>query len=268
MQSEYIRALVKHLPPSGASLRLLDVDGMTGVLLTEQRADLLIQPVTQAANWKQPPDSVDAITAYSPTLDADFLAQALQTLRSGGRLIIIDSALQPSASLVKTLEAAGFTRILVEPAHEGGVLMRGEKPHTEQHTIDRVKQVAARDNAHHPNLADYRGRYLHLLVRQTPNKPVWALRPGEQIAWETVALANNGDPVLLAFSSLPKAVAFMQPAVMAGLIKDVNKVPKFSRETAQCWPQRLWLNATVEALNGEALTLVAVDPATAETPDE
>ncbi|MBZ0297230.1 MAG: hypothetical protein K8L99_32020 [Anaerolineae bacterium] len=273
MQNEYIQALVKHLPPSGASLRLLDIDDMTGVLLAKQRADLLIQPVARDVRWNLDADSVDAITAYGASPDADFLAQALNVLRPGGRLIMVDPMGEPDASLVELLEDAGFTRILVEPAYENsGVLIRGEKPHTEQHTVDRIKQVAAQDQVHQGDdtdpLANYRGRYVHLLVRQMPNKPVWALKPDERIAWEAVALERDHEPVLLAFSSLPKAVAFMQPAVVAGWIKDVNKVPKFSKETAQCWPQRVCLNVTVDALRDETFVTVSVDPTTAEAPDE
>ena len=56
---------------------------------------------------------------------------------------------------------------------------------------------------------------------------------------------DAGDPLLLAFSSLPNAVAFMQPAVIAGTIKDVNKVAKFSRATAQDW--RVLINPALDA---------------------
>src|SRR5262249_6389829 len=146
----------------------------------------------------------------------------------------------PGHRLVVTLENAGYTRILVEPlSDQGGVLMRGEKPHTTPDTMERIRQVAVRDAE--SDLSTYSGRYVHLLIQQTPNKPAWKLQPGEKIEWRALALAqpsvgaDETGRVALAFSSLPKAVSFMQPAVVAGAIRGVNKVAKFSRETAQGW---------------------------------
>jgi hypothetical protein len=58
----------------------------------------------------------------------------------------------------------------------------------------------------------------------------------------------------------------MQPAVISGGVKDVNKVAKFSRSAAQNW--RLIMNPPVEILQTRAVTFLPVDPASAETPDE
>lgn len=263
----YIQALARHLPPSGAVLRLLDIGGQAGSLLAEQRGDLHIITLDEAADWPLPPDSVDAVAGYDSPAQPDMLKKALTVLRPGGRLIIVRPSGQPEAALVTLLEQAGYTRILVEPALDsGGLLLRGEKPHTEQRTVDRISQVADSDIT--GDWAGYRGRYVHLLVRQSPNKPVWALRPDEQIEWRAAALEQGGQHVLLAFSSLPKAVAFMQPAVMAGLVKDVNKVAKFSKETAQSWPQAVLFNPTAEMVEGWPVVLLPVDPSTAEAPDE
>lgn len=254
----FIQAMVKHLPPSGASLRLLDVGGRTGAILTEHRGDLDIIP--GIPNAKFSPDSVDAITAINHPFEGDFFKYALAELRPGGRLIGVMTTGQVDQAWVTRLEQAGFTRILVEAALDsGGVLIRGEKPHSEQHTVDRIKQVANRDHE-----GAFPGRYVHLLIRQTPNKPVWALKEGETIEWQAVALAEG--QIFLAFSSLPKAVAFMQPAVMSGLIKDINKVAKFSRETVQGWA--LLVNPPVEMLTGKAIVLLPIDPDSAEAPDE
>jgi hypothetical protein len=147
-----------------------------------------------------------------------------------------------------------------------GVLARGERPSTEQRTVDRIKQVADRDVM--TDLKSVKGRYVHLLIRQTPNKPVWALKPDEHIEWQAVALTGENQPTLLAFSSLPKAVAFMQPAVMQGVIKDINKVAKFSRETARNWSLPLLFNPTLETLAGREITMLPVDPKAAEASDE
>src|SRR5690606_2627477 len=108
--------------------------------------------------------------------------------------------------------------------------------------------------------ADYRGRYVYLLVTQIPNKPGWTLQAGEAIQWQAVTL----DDALLAFSSLPKAVGFMQPAVLAGRIQDVNKVGKFSVATAQTWTQPVLLNPESDVLEGGTVGRIDVDASTAE----
>ena len=138
---------------------------------------------------------------------------------------------------------------------------------TTDDTLARVRAAADKD-AHALDPAAYTGRYIHLLIRQTPNKPAWALRDGETVTWEAVALGQGDEGVLLAFSSLPKAVSFMQPAVLRGAIVGVSKVAKFSRETAAGWLHRLLLNPDVSVLDGRGVTFVPIDPASAETPDE
>lgn len=260
--------IAKHLPPSGASLRLLDVGG-AGTLLTELRGDLnLIAVDGDSAAWHLDDNSVDAVVALDPHIGADFLSAALAALRPGGRLIVVEQEREPSRALVETLEQAGYTRILVEPALDGkpGVLMRGEKPHQTADTLARIQVAAAQDDA----LADfstYTGRYVHLLVRQTPNKPVWALRPDESLTWVALALAGD-PPIFLAFSSLPRAVGFMQPAVVSGRVVGVNKVARFSREVARTWTLAALLNPSVDLLDSHEVVFIPIDPETAEVPDE
>ncbi len=260
-----IEAMVKHLPPSAARLRLVDVDGATADIVTGLRGDVEI-----VAQMPQdlPTHSADAVMALDQALEDGFLAAALAALRPGGRLIIMHSAGDPTAERAATLEAAGYTRILVEVGVEcplpTGVLMRGEKPHTTADTLARV-QVAAAQDEDAQSLAAYRGRYVFLLVFQTPNKPVWALAENERVQWQALALADGG---LLAFSSLPKAVAFMQSAIVSGRLSGVNKVAKFSKATAQTWTQPVLLNPSAEALASATTLLVDIDPRTAELPDE
>jgi len=148
-----------------------------------------------------------------------------------------------------------------------GVLMRGEKPHTTDSTFARIK-VAANTDDDNLTLADFDGPYVFLLVKQQPNKPVWTLDEDEQLTWDAVTVHPDREQMLVAFTSLPKAVSFMQPAVMQGFVDGVNKVGKFSRETAQTWSLPVTLNPTLESLRGEDVTLVSVDPTTAEAPDE
>lgn len=265
----YIEEIVKHLPPSASTLRLLDVDGAAGDALREARTDLEV-----VTAWEQGVESVDAVVAYGAALDAARLSAALSALRPGGRLIMLDPDGEPQEAQVQTLEGAGYTRILVGPGLEcptvTGVLMRGEKPHTTEDTHARVQIAARQDDSHAgADLAAFNGRYVHLLVRQSPNKPVWALKPDEVIEWKAAALTGeDGTPTLLAFSSLPRAVAFMQPAVLRGAIKDVSKVAKFSKATAQTWTERVLLNPDIAVLDSAQIAFIDIDPATAETPDE
>lgn len=145
--------------------------------------------------------------------------------------------------------------------------MRGEKPHVTADTLARVYSVAQRDSAS-TDLADFKGRFVHLLIAQTPNKPVWSRSAGERIRWEAAAIEQAGDVTALAFSSLPNAVAFMQAAVLAGTLRGVNKVGKFSRKTAEMWSFRLILNPSPEILRQHPVIMLPVDPSTAETGDE
>lgn len=261
-----IEAAARHLPPSGAMLRLLDVDGKAGAVLAALRHDLEIMPVGKPGAWAVGPDTVDAVIAFDCPTDVALLRTALDALRPGGRLIVISPTGEPRALYVRMLEGAGYTRILVENAIECpspvGVLMRGEKPHTEERTVDRVRQVAARDETPRP------GRYVYVLVNQLANKPVWMLQPGETVAWNAVAVAGDQETVLLAFSSLPKAVAFMQPAVLARRIEGVNKIAKFRWDVVHGWPNPVMLNPTDDILETNSVVLLPVDPSSAEAPDE
>lgn len=270
LQRHFVAVMAKHLPPSGSTLRLLDLDGSTGALLSEGRADLLVRRLSpQTINAATiASNSFDAAVAFDLDLTTRLLEQVIDALRPGGRLIALRSRDSVDKSQPRLLSGHGYTRILVEPALDGlGVLLRGEKPHATSDTIERVRSVARAD-ADLLDLVRYRGRYLHLLIRQQPDKPAWKLTPSDTLLWKAIALAKSPLPVLLAFSSLPKAVNFMQQAVLAGAITDINKVGKFSRATAASWSWRAVLNPTLESIHRAALTTVRIDPATAEAPDE
>lgn len=262
-----IEAMAKHLPPSGASLRLVDVMGKAAAILREQRPDIeVVYSPKKLANWRVPPDSVDAVAAYDQEPSPDLLKSALRVLRPGGRLIILNSHIEPSEAYVKTLEAADYTRILVEVGAECplpvGALMRGEKPHTEAHTVDRVKQVAAQDQPVRT------ARYLHLLIQQTPYKPAWRITPEDTIVWQAVGVQGDNEIVLLTFSSLPKAVEFMQPAVVAGHIINVNKIAKYKWDIIKSWPYATILNPSDEIFDTQTVAMLDVDRAAAEAADE
>ena len=270
IRRHFVAVIAKHLPPSGSSLRLLDLDGCTGELLSELRADLEICRILapDIGEGDIALDSADAIVAFDLALGDELLEFCLAALRQGGRFIALQSRGGVSESHLRQLRDHGFVRILIEPAlDELGVLIRGEKPHAAADTMARIKSVARAD-ADSLDLYNFSGRYVHLLIQQRPNKPAWTLAPGEAISWRAAAVNPDSKPLLLGFSSLPKAVAFMQPAILAGVITDINKVGKFSLETAKTLDWNIILNPTLESLRGNTLTFLHVEPALAEAPDE
>lgn len=271
-----IEAMAKHLPPSASELRMLDINGEAGAVFAELRGDLHIQAVSGNVEvWAQAgikSASVDAIVAYGYVLNERFLTVALDSLRAGGRLIVVDPKAQLSADFGRRLESQGYTRILVETAIQQpapmGVLIRGEKKHTTADTQARIRQTAVRDVTR-LDLTTFKGRYVHFLIKQTPNLPPWKRDSDETMTWHAVAVkGEDGNPVLLAFSSLPRAVEFMQPAVLDGKIKDINKVGKFARETVSTWDEPVLVNAELDILDSYPVVLIPVDPATAEASDE
>ena len=269
-QRHFVSVMAKHLPPSASTLRLLDIDGRSGAMLAETRPDISLRrlPAAELPQADLASGSQDAIVAYDIPLCDIPLDAALKALRPGGRFIAVHSRGRVSENLGRTLEKNGFVRILVEPALDDlGILIRGEKPHVSAQTAARIRAVADADgNA--LTLESYRGRFVHLLIQQRPSKPAWQLEANESLTWRAAAIEKDGQTFLLGYSSLPKAVAFMQPAVLAGLIRDVNKVAKFNLATARAWPWGLLLNPSLAALQGADLIYLTIDPASAEAPDE
>ncbi len=256
--------MLKQLPPSDAELRLLDVGAVCGAVFAPLRPDVLALPASlRPQDWRVPAQSLDAITAYDHLPTPEFLSASLNALRDGGRLVVVLPFRAFDVAYGKTLESAGFVRILIEPALDGeGVLLRGERAHKHTNTQDRVKE-ALLDDAPVLTLDTYRGRFVHFLVTQTPNKPVWRITPNDRIEWH--ALASEGR--LLAFTSLPKSVSFMQEAVLKGIIHNINKVPKYKKEVVQAWETAVWLNPDLNALT-LPLQSHPLNPSSAEQPDE
>ena len=260
VEKALIETMIKHLPPSASTLRLLDLNGAAATILA-RCAPIYRVTVDLPADDSSDENRFDAVVAADAALDDDLLRAALHVLRPGGRLIAVDpqkaSRAARRSSGWKTRDIREFWSRRYCPT---GVLMRGEKPHITDDTLARIQSVACAIK----DAADFKGRYVHLLIRQTPNKPVWALKAAEVVEWQAVALSEDGDPLLLAFSSLPNAVAFMQPAVLSGGIRDVNKVAKFSRAVAQNW--RLLINPPLEVLEGREVVFVPVDPSQRRSP--
>jgi hypothetical protein len=268
-KTQFIEAMAKHLPPSASALRLLDIGGVAGETLLQLRPDLALETASlNLADWDYSPESFDAVVAYEILLKPNMLTAILGLMRAGGRLIIVNPFAPVDERPLNALEAQGYIRILVESAVEGfGLLLRGEKAHQTADTLQRVQDIAQGDSDL-LDLATYRGRFLYLLVQQSPNKPVWALKADERISWKAIAIENAGQSHLLAYSSLPKAVAFMQKAVLEGFIRGVNKMGKFRKEIASHWPLPVLLNSTYESVRLKPLSFWELDPKTAESPDE
>jgi hypothetical protein len=229
----------RHLPPSAELPHVLALDPATAA---ELAAPAHVTTATDLA--AAPPGPYDAIAGRRLATPAE-LAQMAQRLRPGGRLILAAPA-EPQA-LLAALSGAGLIHCLVET--EGALtLYRGERP-PEGGSLARAQKLASAGPA-----APAAPRFLFLLVTQTPNTPAWKLAPGERVTWHaaTLIVAGQAEPRLLAFSSLAKAVAFMQPAILAGAIIGVNKVAKFPAASAAAWPLTPLLNARFEELRTAA----------------
>jgi hypothetical protein len=263
-----IETIIKHLPPSASSPQVLDVNGMTGDLLSQLRPDVCIIPVSgDVSAWQFAQNQFDAVIAMEYILNDRFLRMVLPILRHGGRLIIANSrASMTLAQYGNRLETMGYVRILIEdiPLESSkGVLMRGEKAHITDDTHQRI-QTVARNEAEFIPLSDYTGRFVHILIRQTPNKPPWRLSPDDIIQWDAVTI--NG--MIIGFSSLPKAVSFMQPSVLMNKLYGVNKVAKFTRDRVHDWGRAVIINPPLTIWDDAQSGFISLNPYDAEAPDE
>jgi hypothetical protein len=236
----------RHLPPSAGLPRVFVVDEASARELPEA-----IERVNAG-------DDADAVVGRA---SPEGLARWFAQLRPGGRLILAHPA--PAEELLKALTDAGFIHCLVEPQPDGLTLYRGERPPLGD-SVARLESLIT----HHVSRAT---PFIFLLITQSPNKPAWKVAPDEVIEWRAATIVDpaTSAPSLLAFTSLVKAVAFMQPAVLAGFITGVNKVGKFPRAMAQAWPLPFHLNPDFEAVRAwRAGPSFGVDPRTAVTGDE
>ena len=342
-----IREIARHLPPSGATLRLIDVGAgpaNSARALLSLRPDLRIAAIdvspgmvrrarstlrkagnehnihilrADASHLPFPADSADAIIAHSVFyLLADqnaFLAEATRILRPGARLILLDPAHVPfpwkalrhglteprstlsillwhavgrtharitPETMARLLDTAGFARVLGESAVNGyGVLSRGEKPNPAQVSALPDAPLADKPDELNPipaaTIDQRRGQYVFLLIRQTPNQSAWTLSPRTKVAWDAAATFDQqlNTPVALAFSSLTKAVAFMQPAVTSAVLIGVTRIAKFDKAIAARWSFPVLLNPDFEALRAlDRFELpsawLPIDPADAQLGDE
>ena len=234
----------KHLPPSAELPRVLALDDATRDSLPAA-IELFTSPLGVAA------ESLDAIVGLAPP---DRVADLSRLLRPGGRLILAHTA-NPE-TLLNSLTLAGLIHCLTE-SENGLVLYRGERP-----PLERLQSLKS-------PVSGLQSPFLFLLITQTPNKPAWRLVPGEKIEWRALTVLNAGQPTLLAFTSLVKAVAFLQKAVLAKRIIGVNKIGKFSASAASTWELLLLVNPDYESVKSGTLgPAFEVDPGTAIAGDE
>ena len=248
----------KHLPPSAGLPRVLALDEAAAAELPAEVGLVHAGPELSG--------EFDAVVGYAAP---EQLSSLFQHLRPGGRLILAHRA-EPQA-LLDALTQAGFIHCLVESVGDF-TLYRGERPPlgssvTRVQTLASGPQSLTSDSRSGPLTSPF----IFLLVTQTPNKPAWKLTSAEKLEWRAATVIDpaTGQPTLLAFSSLLKAVAFMQAAILANTISGVNKVGKFRAEAAQTWALSFFLNPSFEDVR--TLTLgpaFVIDPQTAVMGDE
>ncbi len=246
----------KHLPPSAAP------SGPRVLAFDESSAAELPDEIELTRGDPETPGEFDAVVGCTAP---DGLAARMRRLRPGGRLILAQRA-DPEGSgqarlLLDALTAAGFIHCLVEPVGDF-IVYRGERP-PQGSSVERVQTLAAPSPSPYPTPLRSGGNYLQspfvfLLIIQTPNRPAWtppAVSQNEKVEWRAVTILDpaTGQPALLAFSSLVKAVAFMQSAILAKWISGVNKVGKFRSEVGRTWELPLILNPTFDDLRSTTL---------------
>lgn len=240
----------KHLPPSAGQPRVLALD--------DNAASELPAEIELASARDNPVGEFDAIVGYAPP---DNFAAHFQRLRPGGRLILAHIA--PAEELLKSITTAGFIHCLVE-SYDALTLYRGERPPLGS-SIERLQAL----NLH----TSTPPHFIFLLITQTPNKPMWtlAVAPDEKLAWRAATVLDpaTNQPTLLAFSSLVKAVAFMQSAILNQWLSGINKVGKFRADLVQTWSWPLVLNPEFESARALKIgPAYEVDSQTAVTGEE
>jgi hypothetical protein len=247
---------VRHLPPSNGPIYCALVGGAEAEMAVwaGQRPDLnLVGP-----DHSTP---LDAVLWLGQLPNQPDLSGWLARLRPGGRFICLQATDTTPDAL-----AAAKTRILAEQLDTAMLLCRGEHAYqADLSTQARIALTAQADSSTFP--------FLFLLVRQTPNRPAWAMPADTPIVWETVTTSTDDRRWLLAFSALPKAVAFSQPAVLAGKLIGVNKMIKFPRAATETWQLPLLINPLFANLNLATFVFtgfahLAIDPRTAITGEE
>ena len=256
--------ILKHLPPSADLPRVCPLDDRSHrwCLALDRQRSIQIAKDT----------NVDATVAS----DIVHVQAAVKSLRPNGRAIFVipNSDHIATEDIISALTISGLTRILTESVLDHSfVLARGERPTDQERTTDRIAVIAQVEPTAIELLAPIdaarRFLHLHLLVMQQPPARGWDdVQP--DTTWEALSLqdTHSRQTVLLAFTSLVKAVAFMQSAVLAGAIHGVNKMPRVAAERLISWPYALMINPVFEVLREDSRfdfksPSISIDPALA-----
>ncbi len=273
-----VHEIARQLPPSGTNLQLLDIsvvpEGRDFLAMHRPDVQIKLGDVTDLTYVANHP-SYDAILAIGLALTIQQLSALHRWLRPGGRIIMFDQRFLTPTDAAHALTRVGFVRVLAERLPDG-ILYRGEYPYDGNlSTQERVSIGAGPPSItgiiSSSEIEATTGRYVLVLVRQTPNLPAWRLEPDTPVLWHLAALETEQHPTLvLAFSALPKAVAWMQHAVLNGFLPDIHKIVKFSKTTAAQWRLPLLLNPNFEQVLGlaKSVQFIVVDHQTAELADE
>ncbi len=224
--SEITQLILKHLPPSAdlPRVRPLDKRSARWCLALDRQGSII--------------SSADRFADATVTSDIAHVQDAATSLRPNGRAIFLIPNTEGIAteSIIEALTANDLTRILTESVLDHTfILARGERPTDQERTTDRIATIAQIDVSSielvPAQVAAQKHPHLHLLVRQHPPSRGWAdMQPNT--TWQAVTLhdTQSDQVALLAFTSLVKATAFMQPAVLADVIHGVNKMPRFETD--------------------------------------
>ena len=228
--------VAKHLPPSAERVRLRPLDERA----REWAEAVAVGHFAQVSDEGECDAVMGAYLARLPDV----------ALRPGGRAIfLLSDETRPFDELAAALIKAGFVRILIEPVLGGAfILARGEPRSDALNRNALVAGLGAELSV--IRAGDALPRYLHLLVRQAPPTRGWDPADSTPVTWEamTVRDAASSESILMGFSSLVKAVAFMKSAALAGALPGVNKLPRFQGETVAGWGMPVLLNPAFETL--------------------
>ena len=238
--------ILKHLPPSAdvPNVHACDEVSLRWAMSLEWQGHITM-------NDQQ---AIDGVLAS----DVSFAEEAARRLRPNGRAIFLlpNTPEVSSEAVVRALTSTGLMRILTEAVLDGGyVLARGERSTDQPRPVDRMAAIAGAAagviELIEPEKAAEQYRALHLLVQQNPPTRGWD--EGVTLTWHasTVRDVRTDRTVLLGFTSLVKAVAFMQPAVLAGAIRNINKLPRYEMVHLVKWGLPVIVNPAFEILRAD-----------------
>jgi hypothetical protein len=233
-----VEVIAKHLPPSADRVRICALDAPARAWAGALAAAHFVGVVDTG--------ECDA------TLASRLRSIAPVKLRPGGRAIFLLADERRSLSEVAAImQHAGFTRILTESVLDGAFILARGEPIAAASPDRNAEAARLGEGLRVAQAGDPLPRYLHLLVHQEPPSRGWEQPDLQSVTWHAATVRDMAQDrsVLLGFSSLVKAVAFMKPAVLAGAIPDINRLPRYRGEQVAGWGMAVLLNPAFEVLH-------------------